>query len=492
MEFLPVRPAPNLAVSAYQKATYDDYVAGALLRIRPAPIGRYLGWTLVAALLVFAGANLLIRGPIDVSGNFNLCDFANHYASARMWLIGGNPYDRTALPVVWQASGPGAVRTLMEEWYGLLPPGAFVIFAPVAAMPAGIAIAMWLLLSVACIAVCLLSVLSFTHLRAGSLKGMFLISGSLAAAPFQTLAAVGQVSLPAIAMLLLAIWCSQRGRDAWAGLLIGAAAALKPQLAAPFALFFLLYRNWNLVGFAAITCIVLNLIGIAQLEWRNQPWWTDWIANVVESTSPGRANDAGLAAPLRHHLVNLMVLIHSVVHLDWIVALFNGIIALLLVGAYAWLVRRARLTADSLLSLSILAALTLLPVYHRSYDAGILLLAYAWALTSLRSPLRRAAWTTIAALSVFLVPFDTLILLERKLGMFKDESETWIWQALVSPHHAWAALAVCLCLIGALHARVRQLTSGEPRDDGPEIVRLYADQRADETILRWRETRKTG
>ena len=96
-----------------------------------------------------------------------------------------------------------------------------------------------------------------------------------------------------------------------------------------------------------------------------------------------------------------------------------------------------------------------------------------------------SAWATLAALSIFLVPFDLLHLLELKLGMFAGVSGTWLWGALVEPHHAWAALAVCLCLISALHVRVRQLTTYVEAEDTHEILKLNARQRAADTLDRW-------
>ncbi len=450
-----------------------------------------LGWAIVAILLVMALAHLLVRGPIDLKGNWNVVDFANHYASARMWLLGGNPFDNASLPLVWQASGPGAVHTSMEQWWGLLPPGAYVVLAPVAALPPGAALAVWLVVCVASIAVSVGAVMSLAGIRANSLTGWLLIAGAVAAAPFQTLLAVGQASLPAVAMILLAMWCATRGRDVAAGVLLAVATSLKPQLGLPFCLFYLVYRRWRLVVPAVVVGLAINLIGVAQLELRGFNWWSDGMANVAASSSPGQANDPTMAGQLRHQMINLSELRYSFAGpgAEGAARALNVVLGLALIGTYAWLARRGRQSPDSLLSLAVLCAVALLPLYHRSYDAAVLLVAYAWALLTVRDAaardsVRAAAWATLAALSIFLVPFDTLMLLRQKAGLFQGISETWAWRALVAPHHAWAALATCLCLIGALHLRTRQVVAAredvyetEEEPTAAEVIRLHEHER---------------
>ena len=482
---------PELAPSFDPRHTPADHRSGHVLRIRAAGRRRYAAWALVALLLTWAVAQVLVRGPIDVNGNVNLWDFASHYSSARLWLIGQNPYDNASLTVAWQASSPGPFDAPLDYWYGLLPPGAYVVLAPLAALPAWAAALAWLALSAGAIAVCVSVALSLANIRPNSLNAWLLTGAALAAAPFQALLAVGQVSLFAVALILLAVWCARRDRAAHAGVLLAVAASFKPQLAAPFGLFYLCYRNWKLAGYATVTGLLLNGIGVAQLEWRGIDWWTMWTANIAASTRPGQANDPTFTGHWRHQIVSLTVLLHALTASKLAVTLLNATLSAALVGTYAWLARRARFSADALLSVSILCAVGLLPVYHRSYDAALLIVPLAWALTSLRGPLRGAAWATLAALSVFLIPFDALVLARQKLGLFIEVSRTWWWTALVAPHHAWALLAVCACLLGALYLRVRQLEVAHDADEQPDVIKLDAYQRGAATEARWRTTRGT-
>jgi hypothetical protein len=440
-------------------------------------------------LLLFAAAHLVVRGPVDLNGNVNLCDLATHYASARLWLVGADPYDRALMPVAWQASGWGATPQDFRQWWSLLPPGGLVVLAPLAALPPGIAMIVWGIGGIGLFAAAISSVLWLANFRANTLSAWLVISAAAASAPFQTLYAVGQASFICVAAILVALRCAQSNRRAWAGILLGIAGSMKPHLVLPFGLFYLIYRNWRIAWFALTSVLVLNLIGIAQLEWRDQPWLTSWLANIRGSTAPGNGNDATITGPLRHQIISLQVLLASLPASKALVSALNALLSAALVGTYAWLARRGRLSADSLLSLSIVASIALLPVYHKSYDAALLALPFAWALSALRGPLRRAAWGTLAALSVFLVPFDLLHLMELRLGFFSGVSRSWIWRAAIEPHHAWAALGVCLCLLGSLYIRVRQLSTYVEAEDAPQILKLHADQRADDTALRWRTAR---
>jgi hypothetical protein len=233
MSFQQLEFRPELASSFDLRRRIPVQRINDVLRLGVRQRHRWAGWALVGMLLAFALAHLLVRGPLDVKGNFNLCDFAQHYSAARLWLVGQNPYHNPSLTIAWQASAPGVVNVPMDHWYGLLPPGASVVLAPLAVMPAWAASVAWVALSAVAIGACLAVALSLANIRAGSLNGWILISAALASAPYQTLFAVGQCSLFAVTLILLGIWCAQRGHDARAGILLAVAASLKPQLAAP-------------------------------------------------------------------------------------------------------------------------------------------------------------------------------------------------------------------------------------------------------------------
>ena len=93
------------------------------------------------------------------------------------------------------------------------------------------------------------------------------------------------------------------------------------------------------------------------------------------------------------------------------------------------------------MALGALLALMLLPVYHKAYDAAVLLLPFAWSLRQSATPgaPRRQALLLIALLSVFLVPFNLLPLAMQRTHALDAFAQTALWRIVIYPHHALGA-----------------------------------------------------
>ena len=426
----------------------------------PAPRA-VIGWCAVAALLLVAVGHLAWRGPVSLRGHWNLCDFASPWASARLWLTGQNPYDNARLWDTWVASR-GAFETDHEFWTALNAPGAYAALAPLAALPAGAAGVAWLAISAASIVAILAAALSLARIPPRSLAAALIVALALASAPVQTVLTVGQLSLPVIALCFVAMRLARDGidgndrRDGLAGVALGIALAVKPQLAAPLVLYFLLLSRWRVLLPAAIVACALTLVAVVPMQWRGIPWWADWSRNVALSTAPGGPNDPTSTGPWRGQMIDLRAWLFTLTERRAIVVALAAVVSLLLVSAYAATVLRARRSGwphhrdADVLPLAAVMALGLLPVYHKSYDAVVLVLALAWAVRALRDPRRRVvAVITLASLSAFLIPFDLLPLVMRRTRALDGLSQTWLWRAVIYPHHALAALATALCVLYA-------------------------------------------
>lgn len=414
-----------------------------------------VGWALVFLIFAIATAHLLLRGPIDRKGTLNLCDFANHWGSARLLVTGQNPYPApipNGKDEAYRAwiSSPGAFETDHVFWLALLPPGALVVLAPLASMPAGSATFAWGIISLVSIVAIIAAPLKLARIPFRSLTGALIGALALLSAPVHTLVSVGQISLPVIAMILLTLWCARDARNILAGLLLGIAAACKPQLAAPFFLWFLCFGRWRLLGVAVLITAALNLAAIVPMQLQGHPWLSDWIRNVQLSTAPGGPNDPTSSNPWRNHMIDLRVWLFTLFDQRELVVAKGLIISLLLAVSYVALLVRRRDTPDGLLPLATLCALTLLPVYHRAYDAALLLPALAWAVPALKGPQRRIAIATLAALSVFLVPWDFTPSLMRRTSSLDALSQTWLWRVVIFPHYALATIATAGCLLWAM------------------------------------------
>lgn len=422
---------------------------------RRAARGSNVGWCVVAAMLLVAAAHLAWRGPLSVRGHWNLCDFASPWASARLWLTGQNPYDNARLWDTWIASR-GAFQTDHDLWLALNAPAACAALGPLAALPAGAASIAWLVLCAASVVGILRCALSLAGVPGRSLTAWLVISAALASAPVQTILAVGQLSLPVIALCFVAIQLARGGRDVAAGLALGFAVAVKPQLAALLLAYYVLRGQWRLVLPAVLVGVGVTLLAIVPMELRGIPWWSDWSRNLALATAPGGPNDATVTGPWRSQMIDLRAWLFALLDRREVVGAVGTVVSMLMIAAYATLVTRARThesarRSDELLPLAALMALTLLPVYHKVYDATVLVLALAWAMRSLRDPrVRGVAVVTLAALSAFLIPFDLLPLLMQRTRALDGVAQTWLWRAVIYPHHALATLAVSACALYAL------------------------------------------
>ena len=451
MFFVPLRKRRNAVRNGW-----FDRGAQADRRRRRSAGSSTAGWCVVAAMLLVAAAHLAWRGPLSVRGHWNLCDFASPWASARLWLTGQNPYDNARLWDTWIASR-GAFQTDHDLWLALNAPGAYAALAPLAAMPAGVAGVAWLALCVASVVTVLRCALSLARIPGTSLTAWLVISAALASAPVQTILAVGQLSLAIVALCFVAMLLARRGREVTAGLALGFAIAVKPQLAAPLLAYYVLRGQWRLVLPAALVGVGVTLLAIVPMELRGIPWWSDWSRNLALAIAPGGPNDATATGPWRNQMIDLRAWLFALLDRRELVGAIGVAMSMLLIAAYATFVTRARTREserrrpDELLPLAALMALTLLPVYHKLYDATVLVLVLAWAMRSLREPrVRGVALVTLASLTPFLIPFDLLPLLMQRTPALDGVAQTWLWRAVIYPHHAIATLAAALCLLYAL------------------------------------------
>ncbi|MGH4032628.1 glycosyltransferase family 87 protein [Actinomycetota bacterium Odt1-20B] len=176
---------------------------------------------------------VLVAGVVRVGLRFSDggMDNAIVVRAARTWLDGGSPYgDRHFLYL------PGAVLAAVPQ--ALLPLGVLRFLVP--AVVTGALVVGW-----GC-ALRIHGVPWRSRFAAGGLLGL-----ALGFAPFGHLVALGNWTVVSAAALPVALLCVCRGRWGAAGLVIGAAVALKPLLA-PVLLLFVFARRWRALSGALL------------------------------------------------------------------------------------------------------------------------------------------------------------------------------------------------------------------------------------------------
>jgi hypothetical protein len=184
------------------------------------------------------------------------------------------------------------------------------------------------------------------------------------------------------------------------------------------------------------------------------PWFSSMLGNLQLTFTAGGYNDAVRSSAGRYTLINLAYLLHCFSDSRVVVGLVTyGLIGVAGV-VMAWRIHGKGRDRE-LLGLGIVATLGLLVIYHRTYDAVLLVFPLAWAVSVLWRrdavaadwPTRVAAWGVLTCCASFMVPGQLLFLQLGERGLIPAWlGSSTIWQATVLCQHVWAIL-ICAGLL---------------------------------------------
>lgn len=436
-------------------------------------------------LLTFALLQLGFRGLQRVRHELPMWDFVSVYSASRAWIHGEHPYDMSSVVATWHAQNFFADRNV-NCWATVYPPNSLLMIAPLAMLPAPIATFAWLAITIALLVVQFIALADMAGFKWRESNALLLVSAALASAPIQFGILSGQLSLPAISLCIMAFWCVHRRREYLTGALLGLACALKPQIAAPFIVYYLFLRRWRVSIPAMVTSAVIGLIALLAIQTSHPDWLVAWRSSIAASTQLGGVNDYSWAGEFRDEMIDLKMLLVSAIQDP--IALRVAILCMT-AALLAWFVRAFPRTVEltnrtNLLALATLSAISLLPIYHRVYDATLLTLALAWALAELDGPRRRFAIAILVPMFVFLVPFDIVHTLAHRAPRLFELTQTGWWQSLLAPHYAWGLLLMSIGLLAALSrqtiAQPKRVPTGIATTEPPGIE---SDEDDEEVIL---------
>ncbi|MGA2909741.1 MAG: glycosyltransferase family 87 protein [Terracidiphilus sp.] len=381
-------------------------------------------------LLISSGIFILWGSYLAAKPPAGMGDFKAVYYGARCLFDHRDPYNRSEFESVYFAEG-GQLPSDPADWPMFRsavtvlrnPPSALFVVAPLAMLPWGVTCALWTMLSAAGLALAAFLMWRVAERRAPRLALLlicFLIANSI------YVIALGNTAGAAVGLCVIAVWCLMEERFVAAGILcLAVALAIKPHDAGFVWAYFLLaggaYRKRALQ-----TLLVVGVLVLVSILWVSHvsPHWSQELhANLLTTEARGTLNDPGPASD--HFFAPDMV-----INLQSAIAIFRddprvyntatylvcGV--LLLLGAVRTL--RTRFSqSKAWFALAAIAALSMLPVYHRLHDAKLLLLtlpacAMLWAGGG---PLK---WTagllnTAAIVVTADVPSTILMLIDRSL-----------------------------------------------------------------------------
>jgi hypothetical protein len=405
-------------------------------------------------LLLFVAAVAILIARTTRAGEWQW-DFGIYSAAARAWVAGENPYDEPALHERWQretqnaADANGSATGDISWLQSIVPPTTLLMLAPFAMLPRGVAFATWYAFNLTALAAAAAAALAMTGLTLRQFRALALLCAIVLLGPVQSGVHAGQPAIAAAACIVIAIWCESRDRTIAAGVLMGLAAALKLQLAGPFIVLALYRRQWRTASVASALFALIAVIAIARLQLAGIPWWHDWMGNIHRSATNGGPNDFTNANPSRDHLLNLQLPLYAIIHnRSFAIA---GSLLLCTIAAAVYAIRIRRIGNEHLLVAAPLAVLTLLPIYHRYYDAILLIIPLACAFARLDDRLfRRRAIAILALMTPFILPVGWATnLVKRGYVSPSIAAQSW-WQILVMPLQVWLLLGLGIVLITVL------------------------------------------
>lgn len=328
-------------------------------------------------LLVLSFAVFFWRGPWRaLRGQSGDVDYAVVYAEGRAWIARQNPYDFPTISSDYLQSGaPRRLRPIRRYTDSVQTPAIFPLAGLMALLPWKVSISVWLVLS------CAMYVLA-SILLAGALPHdwpftrVCVFAIGLSFSPVLAGISTGQPSVLAMALIIIAVAPQMLNRPVLAGIALGIAICLKPQLGVFFLLFMARRRSWRAGLIAVAVPAVATAVSLVPLLASHSHWLTSLMANIKMTSVAGHANDPSPLNPDAWKLLNFETVLTLVVNSrTWATVASMGLVAC---GLVVWWKRSRDIASDDLaryfVLLLCLATLILLPVYHRNYDAGVLML----------------------------------------------------------------------------------------------------------------------
>ena len=345
-------------------------------------------------LLLIGSAMLIVLGAAigSVSPDPMIDFLGGVYNPAKCLIQHCDPYNEGELLRIYQESGIEHQRHTVVDRINatrfIYPPTAFSFSVPFAILPWGPASMLWMLLTVG--GLIFASFLAwnlgadYAPVLAGGLIGILLANSEM-------LIVIGNPSGVVISLCVVAVWCFLKERFVSVGILfLAICLAVKPQTVGLIWLYFFLaggvYRKR-----AIQTLLVLVAIGLPSVlwVWHVSPHWARELhSNILAFAAHGSFGDPGPASTSSHgavRMINLQTVI-SVFRDD--PRIYNPVSYLICVPLLLlWVIvtLRTRFSRQKAwLALAAIAALSMLPVYHRQYDTKLLLLtvpacAMLWA-----------------------------------------------------------------------------------------------------------------
>ena len=427
--------------------------------------------SLLILLVLLAASEFIVRGPVRFLRAADFNDFISPYIQSRAMIEGMDPYSPEILVQLWPTEGtrrPDFIAKDLAEGTLIMKRGiptaypltCLLMLAPLAIMPWPVAHLAWLAINICLILVLIWSLLKWCGFERNDWRGYVFVAFSLALAPLNTGVATGSIVIPTVALCGLALSRDQRvDSEIFAGILFGIAVCWKPQIGLPFLAYYLLRKRWRLCGIAFGVVFTAAMLAMGRLAISGTSWLQNYQTDNKILFASGILSDFTERNPMRFSLINLQVLLYAGLHRVFAANLLALAVSAALFGIWVVLVMRTD-SLDALLPVSAIVVLSLLPVYHRFYDAVLLIFPIAWSLRDFSLSKKHFARGTFLLTVPFLIPGGSILEQLELRGQIPGAIRwSWYWIRIAMPHQIWLLLLLSVLLLWRMAAGSKRTTA---------------------------------
>ena len=374
-------------------------------------------------ILSLASVFLVVSGCVKeeiVQHDGHAHDFKQIYGGALCLIHNCNPYDSDQIRAQYLRSGGDTLDlSSFKPNNNIYPPPSLMVVVPFALLPWPLAHWLWIAL------VCSFMIASsFLIADLCYDNSALLVPVSIALFLSQSTGVIvlGQSVAISVGLCVIAVWCLIRHRYPTLTVICFSLSLLLKPTAACLILLYFFFATARSRWFAVKILLLCGVLTLLSIVWINavpkaHSWRQTLQANAIAMGTHGRSNDPSYANDQSYLLVNLQT-VTSLIDDNSLVYNISAVsLVLLLMLMLGYLVAKApNAIHTSYLSLASIACISLLSVYHHSYDCRLLILTFPAAAWLLRNS-RTAGFLAIllSALAIIMTPPGFMIFVERHI-----------------------------------------------------------------------------
>jgi len=408
---------------------------------------RWLVYSVILLLAILALERFIYE---DLPIYWPVNDLTPVWVSSKAFAAGNDPYnDIPELEKIWasthvQAYGYTNYEGILHTHPMGYPLMTLPLFAPLTLLSyfAAVQVVLWGSIALFVVMIFLLA-RQATWSRP---RKFFFIAFALAMGPLHNGIHFSNLNTLVIALLGLGVVFFER-KPRWAGIALGCALCIKPQVAFLFFAYPWLRRKWETSLSELATAGTILSGAWIWMAAHHVGWYRSYLAALAQFSSTGNNS---FYASVRFQMLNLQVLVFEFIHsyqwsdrIAWI--LFLGLSATAVVLVRKW-------GRNEAAEWAILSILTLLPVYQRFYTGEILIFTLYWAIENWSLQKAKAAIVLMLPLLLARAANARTITAPSRWVKSHNSDSHFLWNAFVMPHLIWMELILLIILLVSVYS----------------------------------------